>query len=205
MGKKHKKQNCTVYGIVEDQIEFVEFLRETYKPDQNNITLKLQDSEGGYPDRIVGFAIRECHRDRSFAWLDEDFEPANTLGRDMRNQLAKCWKIESENLDNFLKCPLRDLQTTYNSENKKPILIISKPVCSESIIIQALGEKIPDSCKTYNPATRDTQIKALKHKLDRICNNDKMDFYRKNLDKDILEEKRKLITELDLLISMITK
>ena len=208
MGNKKRRKKCTVYGIVEDQIELVVFLSEIYKPDQNDISLELKNSEGGKPDRIVGFAIRECHRERSFAWLDEDFEPASPLGEDMRHKLSELWKIEPKDLKDFLKCPLKDLQTTYNPSNRKPVIIISQPVCSESVIIKVLGETIPDSCKIYNPdpVQRDKQIKGLKDKLNKIVGkSDRRNFYRQNLDKASLEKRRKLIPELDLLISMITK
>jgi len=210
VGKKNKKQKLTVYGVVEDQQEFIQCLKEIYQSKENNIHVDLKNSEGGKPDRIVSFAIKECQRHRSFAWLDEDFEPADPLSNNVRIELAKLWKVEldSENSNNFLSCPLRDLQATYNPNNKKPVVIISQPVCSESLIIQALGETIPDSCKIYNPdpIQRDKQIKGLKDKLKKIIGkSDRIDFYRQKLDKPILEERRKLIPELDLLISMITK
>ena len=83
----------------------------------------------------------------------------------------------------------------------------TQPVCSESIIIQVLGKKIPDSCKIYNPnkLERDKQIKGLKDKLNKIIGKeDKLNYYQKKLSKDILEERRKSIPVLDLLISMIT-
>lgn len=203
MGKLRKK-NCTVYGIVEDQIEF---LKEIYQTKQNNINLELKNSFGGKPDRIVEFAIRESQRDRSFAWFDEDFEPRDTISENIRHKLAQCWKVEEKNLKDFLKCRLSELQNQYNPNNKKPIIIISQPVCSESIIIQVLGEKIPDSCKIYNPnkLERDKQIKGLKDKLNKIIEKeDKLNYYQKKLSKDILEERRKSIPVLDLLISMIT-
>ena len=206
MGKLRKK-NLTVYGIVEDQIEFLEFLKEIYQTRQNNINLELKNSFGGKPDRIVEFAIRESQRDRSFAWFDEDFEPRDTLSENIRRKLAQCWKVEEKNLKDFLKCPLSELQNQYNPNNKKPIIIISQPVCSESIIIQVLDEKIPDSCKIYNPnkLERDKQIKSLKDKLNKIIRNeDKINYYKNKLSKDILEERRKSIPVLDLLISMIT-
>lgn len=206
MGKLRKK-NLTVYGIVEDQIEFLEFLKEIYQTKQNNINLELKNSFGGKPDRIVEFAIRESQRDRSFAWFDEDFEPRDTLSENIRLKLALCWKVEEKNLKDFLKCPLSELQNQYNPNNKKPIIIISQPVCSESIIIQVLDEKIPDSCKIYNPnkLERDKQIKSLKDKLNKIIRNeDKINYYKNKLSKDILEERRKSIPVLDLLISMIT-
>jgi hypothetical protein len=206
MGKLRKKK-CTVYGIVEDQIEFIEYLNKIYQPDQKNINFKYENSNGGYPDRILGFAINECHRDRSFAWFDEDFEPHNPLSKEARTKLAQCWKIEEKNLKDFLKCRLSELQNQYNPNNKKPVIIISQPVCSESIIIQVLGEKIPDSCKIYNPnkLDRDKQIKGLKDKLNKIIGKeDKLNYYQKKLSKDILEERRKSIPVLDLLISMIT-
>ena len=206
MGKLRKK-NCTVYGIVEDQIEFLEFLKEIYQTKQNNINLELKNSFGGKSDRIVEFAISESQRDRSFAWFDEDFEPRDTISENIRHKLAQCWKVEEKNLKDFLKCRLSELQNQYNPNNKKPIIIISQPVCSESIIIQVLGEKIPDSCKIYNPnkLERDKQIKGLKDKLNKIIEKeDKLNYYQKKLSKDILEERRKSIPVLDLLISMIT-
>jgi hypothetical protein len=175
MGKLRKKK-CTVYGIVEDQIEFIEYLNEIYQTDINGINFKYENANGGYPDRILGFAINECHRDRSFAWFDEDFEPRNP-------------------------------QNKYNSSNQKPVIIISQPVCSESLIIQALGETIPESCKIYNPnkIERDKQIKGLKDKLKKIIGKEnKLDYFRTKLTKEILEERKKSIPSLDLLILMIT-
>lgn len=206
MGKLRKKK-CTVYGIVEDQIEFIEYLNEIYQPDQNNINFKYENANGGYPDRILGFAINECHRDRSFAWFDEDFEPHNPLSKEARTRLAKYWKIEEKNMKNFLECPLSEMQNRYNPLNQKPVIIISHPVCSESIIIQALGEQIPESCKIYNPnkIERDKQIKGLKDKLKKIIGNEnKLDFFQRKLNKEILEERKKSIPALDLLIKMIS-
>ena len=132
MGKLRKK-NCTVYGIVEDQIEFLEFLKEIYQTKQNNINLELKNSFGGKPDRIVEFAIRESQRDRSFAWFDEDFEPRDTISENIRHKLAQCWKVEEKNLKDFLKCRLSELQNQYNPNNKKPIIIISLVVCVKHV------------------------------------------------------------------------
>jgi hypothetical protein len=206
MGKLRKKK-CTVYGIVEDQIEFIEYLNEIYQTDINGINFKYENANGGYPDRILGFAINECHRDRSFAWFDEDFEPHNPISKEARTKLAKYWKIEEKNIEDFLKCPLSEIQNKYNSSNRKPVIIISQPVCSESLIIQALGETIPESCKIYNPnkIERDKQIKGLKDKLKKIIGKEnKLDYFRTKLTKEILEERKKSIPSLDLLILMIT-
>jgi hypothetical protein len=88
------------------------------------------------------------------------------------------------------------------------VIVISQPVCSESVIIRVLGHEIPDSCKTYdpNPTQRDKQIKGLKDKLGNIAGkNNKINYYRGKLDKPIIENRRKLIPELNFLISMITK
>lgn len=205
MGKKRKIKS-SVYGVVEGNREklFLEFLVEIYNPRANNINPNFENSSGGTPDKIIGTALKHADRDKVFAWLDEDFEPDYPIGEDVKKHLAQCWGIKKDN-DEFLGCSLSVLQENYNSENKKkPTLIVSKPVCVESVILRILGVTPP--YKEYTPENRAQQIRALKAKLKAtIGESDEKEFYRLNLSKEILDNKRKEVDELDLLISMITK
>lgn len=213
MGKKKRIKNQTVFGCVEGNREqaFIDFLREIYAPDENNIAFKPEHSSGGTPDKIVTTAIRECHRDKSFAWFDEDFEPTESpLSSEVRQHLMKCWNVKDDaQAKGLLTCPIGKLQATYNpANNKKPTLIVSQPVCSESLILRALGQPIP--YEAYDPNQRKSQIDGLKNKLNQLMGGQKSTaeqtaYYRANLTKEALEERRKSIPELDLLISMLTK
>ena len=203
---KKKKIRTTVYGSVEGIREkiFLTHLVETYKPRNNNINPNFPEPSGGAPDKIIGQAITNADRDRSFAWLDEDFEPKHPLSENWRRKLAGCWNIvDPEHLHALLKCPLKDLESNFNLSKRKPRLIVSQPVCVESIILKVLGKKLP--YEHYDPRKRSKQIETLKEILEDIVGEgDELQFYRENLTQDILEEKRKEIPELDVLISMLT-
>lgn len=203
MGKKRKKK-LSVYGVVEGDREklFVDFLIDIYKPRDNNINPNFEHTSGGTPDKIIGTAIKHSDRDKVFAWLDEDFEPEHPIGEDVKNNLGRCWGVSG---DEFLNCPLGTLQESYNPENKKkPTIIVSKPVCVESVILKILGSKLP--YETYDPHNRELQIQTLKGKIKEIIGNkDELEFYKENLSKEVLDQKRGEVRELDLLISMITK
>lgn len=206
MGKEKRQKKLTVYGCVEGNREelFLKFLIEIYQPRKNNINPTLHNASGGTPDANVGLALKNCDRDRSFAWFDEDFEPSYPLGEEIRQDLINNWCINKDEIDSFYSCRLKDLQS-YNRKDKNPYLIISQPVCVESIILKALGHTIP--VKEYDATRRKQQIDALKNTLMNLIGKDadEIQFYRNNLTKEMFEEKRKSIFELNLLISMITQ
>lgn len=219
MGKKKRNGNLSVFAMVEGNREqaFIEFLVIIYQPKLNKIAFsptKAKDrgnANGGGADSIISPVLKACDRDRAFAWLDEDFEPDKSpLSAEVRKQLAKCWNItdDSEKKE-FMKCHLGELQARFNSENKKkPMLIVSKPVCCESLILAILGVDLPYD--NYEPNQRKKQIDTLKDKLEKVMGGEKTikeqtAYYLQNLTKEKLEEKRQSIPELDLLISMITK
>ena len=85
------------------------------------------------------------------------------------------------------------LQADFNADNKKrPTLIVSKPRSVESFILKVLDKELPKNLNT------------LKNALDGIIKGvDELDFYRGHLTIEVLEEKRKEIPELNLLISML--
>lgn len=206
MGKKKRIRKLTVAGVIEGDREqaFLDHLRSIYQPDQNNIALYPEHASGGNADSIVKKALIKCDRDRSFCWLDEDFEPDQPLSREIRELIAIKWCVPEAQKAAFYACPLKDLQLQYNQSNKNPILIVSQPVCADSLILKILERTLPYN--QYDPAARKTQIDGLKNCLKQVLGNKKdADFYKENLPKEILEKKRTTIRELDLLISAITK
>ena len=206
MGKKKRVRKLTVFGCVEGDREkcFLDFLREIYQPDANNIALYPELSAGGTPDRIVTSALQKCDRDKSFAWFDEDFEPNYPLSREVRESLAIYWNIPNGQKTEFYKCPLKDLQNRYNKDNRKPVLVVSQPICVESLILQVLGKSLP--YPSYKHIERDSQIAGLKNKIkDILAGRDETVFYRENLSREKLEKLKETLPELNLLIQMLTK
>ena len=207
MGRKKRIKKLSLYGSVEGKREvvFLSFLLELYEPRKNGINFNFECSSGGTPDKIVGMALNEVHRHRCFAWLDEDFEPDTPLGKDFKERLAACWNIGESDKEEFFDTPLKELQQKYNTENtRRPTLIVSQPVCVESVILKVIGETLPFD--SYEYGQRDSQIETLKAQLDSLINGQEpTEFYKSRITKELLEQKREHIPELDLLISMITK
>jgi len=211
MAKRNKrKQKITVFGSVEGHREevFINFLTIIYKPNDNNINFRAINNDkksGGSPDSIVLSAIKECHRHKTFAWFDEDFEPHNPLTEALRQKLFVSWKLTEAVRNELFECPMKDLQSSFNSGKENPVLIVSQPVCSESLILRTLGKSLP--YPKYIPNNRKVQIKGLKDTLNKLSGKsqeEQLVFYQKTLTKSKLEAARQKIPELDLLISMLT-
>lgn len=117
--------------------------------------------------------------------------------------MARCWNLNEKDSKEILFCPLREIQTCLNQGLKKPVLIVSQPICVESLILRTLGKQ--PKYLIYEPDNRNQQIQDLKNALDGVLGREKpLDYYRKNLSKGILDKRRKEIPELDLLIKMIS-
>ena len=207
MGKKKRQRKISLYGNLEGAREkaFINALMDIYKTTESNISPKFDPSNGGNPDKIIGDTLKECHRDRVFAWLDEDFEPNSPLSKDIREKLAKCWGVGNADLQAFYDCPMKELQRNYNADNaKKPILIVSQPVCADALILQILGETPAHTA--YAPNQRDKQIRELKSQLSQLINGkDEVEFYKAQLTQGILNERSEQIPLLKLLIALIAK
>ncbi|MFM7458262.1 MAG: hypothetical protein ACKO3R_06350 [bacterium] len=192
MGKKKRKRKITLYAVLEGRRErfFFKILEELYLDKKSiSISVNLDKGKGGGgdADTLINEAIHNNDRDRCFVWLDEDKEIKN------KKSLAQVWNISEEDRESFNNTPLAKLQNNFNANNKKrPTLIVSKPRSVESFILKVLGKELPKNLNT------------LKNALDGIIKGvDESGFYKDHLTLKILEEKRKEIPELDLLISML--
>lgn len=199
MAKKKRIRNTTVYCATEghDEAAFLEHLKRIYVSDTDKIVFPDNPIKGGNGDHIVGFALKNCSYDRSFAWVDEDVD----LSENTRMALAESW---GANIASIKNCPLKDIQKNHNPNNKKPVLIVSNPVCFESFLLLVLGKKL--TYEVYDPQKREEQIRNLKSAVSGVFGRTKsIDYYKKHLSKEILEERRKNIPELDMLIKIIAK
>jgi hypothetical protein len=77
--------------------------------------------------------------------LDEDKD----LNEEAYKALAKQWKINPENNEEFFKTPLRDLNS-LNNKNLNPHFIISMPCCFEGFIINEYKTEIMSDKKFIN-------------------------------------------------------
>lgn len=155
--------------------------------DKNKLSISVSPSRGGDSDTLINKAIQNQHCDRCFVWLDEDKEIKN------KKSLAQAWNISEKNRETFNNTPLAKLQADFNADNKKkPTVIVSQPRSVESFILKVLGKALPSDLKTLKNAVGGI-----------IQGKDELSFYRDNLTKEILDEKRKTIPELNLLISML--
>ncbi len=206
MGKKKRQKNSTTYIAYEGKREglILKIFDILYQPDQNKISIMPDFISGGNADGIVGRALKHNDRDKVSAWLDEDFEFKSPLSREVRNQLAKCWRVPEEDMEEFHLCKLGNLQSMHNLGRRKPYLIVSQPVCVESLILKILGHILPfDEC---SPKNCDKQQTQLKNTLDGIRQGEnELSFYQRRLTRQLLEEKKEGIPELNLLINMYTK
>ncbi len=191
MGKKKRKIKISRYISIEGERErkFFNFLCSLYNPKENDINIQTNSKiTGGTSDSILEQAIKECNnRDKCFAWFDEDV----SLSKNTRNILNGKWCCE---IDKNTKD--KDLQKTYNSELKNPILIVSSPCSVEGLLIRLFGKNIPE-----NPTTD-----KLKNAFDGILGGQpEEEYYKEHLTKEILGSKRKEIYELDLLLKIFEK
>ncbi len=201
MGKKNRVKKRTVFASIEGEnteIGFFKLLKELYF-DQSTTSLREKPVGGGNPDHIIGFAFKECSRTNSFAWIDEDTD----IKKDTRERLFKEWRVDDEKKEDLLNCPLKDLQRRFNPDIRNPILIVSQPVCVESLILRTLGRKPTHS--TFDEKTRKKQVDDLKSSLAGLTERMPLyDYLKEHLTKDILDQKRIEIPELDLLIKMVS-
>ncbi len=201
MAKKKRQRKTTVFSSIEgEKVEtlLLKYLQEIYS-DWSIMNFSQNPQKGGNGDRLVGFALKNSHYDRSFAWIDEDKD----ISKETRTSLAKSWDLNKENSEKILSCPLKQIQTLFNPKKRNPTLIVSQPVCVESLILRMLG-KLPKYTE-YDASIEKEQKKNLKNSVKGIFGcQEPLEYYRQNLTKALLEERRKSIPELDLLITMVS-
>lgn len=195
MRKKKRPQRWTVYIVKEGERReqgFFEFLRELYCPREHGINITSYPGNGGTSTSLLKEALR-CKDNycRVYAWFDEDVPLDNSV----KIQLANVWGSQpfSSNI------PDKDLQPTYNKENKNPILIVSTPCSCDGFLMELCGGNISTPLTTTKCKNAFDGMTNAKNKEEEIC------FYKKKFCKSFLQKKRTNSKVLDLLLSVFEK
>lgn len=202
--KKKRKIKSTRYIAFEGKIQeknFCDFLYFLYKPKEHNINLKNNKEFGGTFNSIIAQAIKESCNGREFvyAWCDEDDEVIRNkkLDKDIISRLEELWKCKID-----VNISIREWQAKFNIQNKQPTLIISNPICFEGFLRKILNL----SEANLNKTKEEEWSNKLKDSRKSIFNGvDDLEYYKQNLTKQIFEERRKSIPELDLLLKLYEK
>ena len=176
--------------------EFIHFLQELFDPEKN-VRLAPFPETGGSSNAVLDRALKNLFYDKVYAWFDEDDE----LDSEHRHELEKCWGVK-------LSASLRD--TVLQEKNKKlrnPVVVVSSPLSVEGIIIRLFDKNLPNlrepvrSPENFedNKAMMKSAVKGIFGKYtDR-------EFYERNLTRERLLDKAKIMPEIALLVSIFDK
>lgn len=206
MSNKARKKKISVYGAIEGdrEMDFLNHLIGIFKDMNNSINHKLEHCGGGTGTSIIKKAVNNQHYDRCFAWLDEDFEFNNAPDADIKNRLSELWCLDSVNKSKFLASQLSSYQKQFNLQKRKPILIISQPVCVDALLLKILDIPLPFSKMGNTAEEVKIQIGQLKSMFKQQLNGKKQtEFFQDKITIELLMLKRSSIPELDLLLSQI--
>jgi hypothetical protein len=146
MGKKRtKKITASIFPEGKSEDILIKHLKEVFLKNKTKLNLTIEPATGGNPSSILMKALRCCHKNKVYLMLDEDKD----LNEEAYKALAKQWKINPENNEEFFKTPLRDLNS-LNNKNLNPHFIISMPCCFEGFIINEYKTEIMSDKKFIN-------------------------------------------------------
>ena len=195
MTKKKRKKKVIVSYIYEGDREkiFLEYLVNLYNSEAK--PLIMFSGRGGSANVIISNAIKAQDRGTYlFVVLDEDFEQKGPISEETLRSLESVWHLPQKALDGV---PYRELNNR-NTDNRKPVIIFSNPSSIEGMLLQILGVSKDD--------LEGKETDHLKDRLNSYCQSrfDKA-FLEKRFPKDVIEEKRKIIPELTLILSLLEK
>lgn len=196
MGKKKRtRQNNKVFIAREGDREeiFLEYLQELF--DENKtIKLEFPFDKGGNSNKILDRALKNNFYPKVYAWFDEDGE----LDMEHKQILEERWNINFSK--NVKDCELQ----SYNKKMRNPIVIVSTPMSIEGIIIRLFNHNIPS---LIEPITSEKDFEENKKRMKSsvkgfIGNCSDIEYYRRNLTKELIMEKANEINELKLLLTI---
>ena len=149
---------------------------------------------GGTSNAILDRALKAPGYDKIYAWFDED----DKLDTSRKCELGERWRVDIDS--DVQDKELQDL----NTENRKPIVIVSNPLSIEGLLIRLLEHKIPNFKEPiFDENNLEENKKMIKSAAKGIFDKkDEADFYKENLSKEYIIKKAKDIGELRLLLSI---
>ena len=200
MGKTRRQRKITIFCRVEGDREdlILQHLIDLYSDPSKVSIPDNRNARGGNPDEIIAVTLRNAHFNKTFVWIDEDVD----ISPEAREGLGRAWRLDGKGMDLIAKCPLNQIQTTFNQRLLNPIIIVSTPISVESLVLQMLGRNIPHSA--LNLSSRDQQIRDLKNAVkSALGGQDEMEHYRKHLTKKHIDSIRVKIPPIDQIIKII--
>ena len=195
MGKKKRQRKTVVRFIYEGKREgiFLKYLIELYSSSAQGI--EPHSGKGGTANSLISNAINASHvYQHVFVLLDEDFKQKVPISDETRDNLEKEWGISKGTLKNS---KYREYHSK-NVNNKNPIVIFSNPHSIEGILLQMLNVPKKDM--------ENSNTDRLKDRLNSYCHaNFDNAFLKEHFPKAVIENKRTVIPELDLIISLMEK
>lgn len=184
---KRKKVYTTAFVACEGVREYIFLSRIkdvlSNELEANHIKFYIDDKKnqyGGSPEKRLATALKNCAKyDRVAAWLDNDVQINNP---EILEDLAKAWCLNEPIPQDITLEQLRDL----NVNQRKPVIILARPLSIESVIMQALGHPIPNLREDLN--AHDNVHKVLKPALAGVLQfskNSKLEeeYYKNNLSR----------------------
>jgi len=195
MAKRKRNKKQSVFIALEGKRErtFLYFLQSVFESEKR-INLNIHPDLGGTSNAILDRALKAPGYDKIYAWFDED----DKLDNDRKCELEKRWRVEinpdtdDKNLQNL------------NTENRKPIVIVSNPLSIEGLLIRLFERKIPNFKEpVFNEENLKENKKMIKSAVKGIFDKkDEADFYKENLSREYILNKAEDIEELRLLLTI---
>ena len=204
MGKKREKKKVIHY-IYEGKTEkmFFKHLHYLY-PQSEAKPIELYCEKGGNADYQVTNVLKVLYYPKVYLIIDEDFQEKGPIGSENLRKLEKVWQLEDNYLD---RKKYRDF-ISY-SKGRSPTIIFSNPSSIEGIILQILGKSKEDleGIDTDNLksqlSSHISQYFLEKNVTPSHDNEEKLrEFFAAKISKELLDDKRKTIKELDYILGI---
>ena len=191
--KRNKKQSDFIALEGKRERTILYFLQSIFDP-HKRINLNIHPDLGGTSNAILDRALKAPGYDKIYAWFDED----DKLDTSRKCELGERWRVDIDS--DVQDKELQDL----NTENRKPIVIVSNPLSIEGLLIRLLEHKIPNFKEpVFDENNLEENKKMIKSAAKGIFDKkDEADFYKENLSKEYIIKKAKDIGELRLLLSI---
>ncbi len=192
MGKRERKKS--VYIALEGWREHKLFcyLRDLFA-NEKSINVKFASELGGNSNAILDRALKG-YGSVTYAWFNED----SKLDIEHRKELEKRWCVQFSD-----KIEDKDLQSK-NKGKRNPIIIVSTPLSVEGILIELFDKDMPKLKEPIDaPRNLKDNKRMMKNAIDGIFGGlSDIEYYRKNLTKELVLKKAKTIDALRLLLTV---
>ncbi len=163
-----------------------------------------EDMFGGNNGKVIKLAIKHYEYDKRIAFTDNDVQIELNDKREIYKELQKCWKIDEIPIEtNF------DELMHFHNYDSNPVVIISKPINVETVVIRFLGKgELLKKWDLVSSSGLSKTKKELKSALGGIFGiksgeDNEFNFYVKNIDRELCIQRINTIPQLKLLFQAV--